>query len=291
MVCIDSSRCVQCGLCADECPNYVFASTPVAGASLSVVVRHGEQCCLCGHCVAICPKMAVSLAGMRPEDLAELSAPAIAPESMRRLLLARRSTRAFKETPVSKELVAQLLEAGTHAGTSSNGQTEGFLVLQDRAFLAELERRVVDILWRAGLKHLGSRAGRAYAKMRLGAELVGQYQAYHDIIVNRKAAGQLEGMVFRNAPLVLACYGLRRNSTAYANCAIATRNMEVLAETMGLGSCWVGLLTTAAAYSRSVAKCLGIRSDQNVFSAIMVGYPKHKYRKCIPRKNRETRWL
>jgi nitroreductase/NAD-dependent dihydropyrimidine dehydrogenase PreA subunit len=291
MISIDSAKCTKCGFCIDECPNYVFALISVAGGDTEIKVRYPEQCCICAHCVAICPETAINHDEMPAEKFEDLPGTRIPPEHIKNLLLSRRSIRAFKEKPVTKEVVGQLIETGVHAGSSSNGQTENFIIIQDRKVLAELEQIVVEVLWKAGLKYLGSSIGCKLAKMKLGDEMVRQFIPYHHIIKNRKKNNQLEGMVFRNAPVVIVSHGLRTNFMAHANCAIAARNMEIMARTMGLGTCWVGFLSTAANHSKKIGRYIGIPDDHNIYSAIMVGYPKHEYKKKIPRKDREVRWM
>jgi len=101
------------------------------------------------------------------EKFEDLPVIKISPESMRILLLSRRSIRAFKEKSVPKELIEQLIEVGIHAGTSSNGQTENFVVIQDRKLLSELEKMVIEIMWDKGMRYLGSEIGQKLAKTRL----------------------------------------------------------------------------------------------------------------------------
>lgn len=291
MISIDSAKCTRCGFCIDECPSYVLASTAAASGEREIKVRYPEQCCVCGHCIAICPESAIRHEEMPAEMFEDIKGAAIPPEQMKTLLLSRRSIRAFKQKPVSKELVAKLIETAVYAGTSSNGQTENFIVIQDRKLLAELENRVVDVLWNAGLKYLGSSIGCKFAKMKLGDEMFRHSIPYYYEILHRKKNNQLAGMVFRNAPLVIVAHGLKTNFQTQANCAIALRNMEIMAKTMDLGTCWVGFLSAAADYSKKIGEYLGITHDRSLCSAIMVGYPKHDYKKNIPRKNREIRWM
>jgi nitroreductase/NAD-dependent dihydropyrimidine dehydrogenase PreA subunit len=288
MVEIDSTKCSKCGFCLDVCPNYVFA---VAEGRI-IKVRYPEQCCLCGHCVAICPENAVIHTEIPAEKFADSPVINIPPENMRNLLLSRRSIRAYKEEPVPKELIAQLIEVGIHAGTSSNGQTENFIVIQDRKLLSDLEKMVIEVMWDKGMKYLGNSIGQNLAKTQIGEEMLRQALPYHHILKNRRQNNQLAGMIFRNAPVVIVIHGLRTNFMAHANCSIAARNMEIMAKTMGLGTCWVGFLSVAAHLAKKkIERYLEIPDDHGIYGAMMVGYPKHEYRKIPPRKERQVRWL
>jgi nitroreductase/NAD-dependent dihydropyrimidine dehydrogenase PreA subunit len=288
MIVIDSTKCTKCGICSEVCPNYVFALTK----GQEIQVRYPEQCCICGHCVAICPEDALNHEEIPSEMFKDLPVTNIPPENMRNLLLSRRSIRVFKEKPVPKELIEQLIEVGIHAGTSANGQTENFLVIQDRKRLSELEKMVIEVLWDKGMKYLGSEIGQKIAKTKLGSEMLRQAIPYHHIIRNRRQNNELTGMIFRNAPMVMVIHGLRTNFMAHANCSIAARNMEITALTMGLGTCWVGFLPLAAHLAKKkVERYLEIPDDHSIYGAIMVGFPKFEYRKIIPRKERKVRWL
>ena len=288
MIVIDSTKCTQCGLCFEVCPNYVLALSE----DQEIQVKYPGQCCVCGHCVAICPENALIHQEIPAEKFEDLPIIKISPESMRILLLSRRSIRAFKEKSVPKELIEQLIEVGIHAGTSSNGQTENLVVIQDRKLLSELEKMVIEVLWNKGMKYLGSEIGQKLAKTKLGNEMLRQVIPYHHIIRNRRQNNELAGMVFRNAPVVMVIHGLRTNFMAHANCSIAVRNMEIMAKTMGLGTCWAGFLSVAAHLAkRKIETYLEIPDDHSIYGAMMVGYPKFEYRKIIPRREREVRWI
>jgi hypothetical protein len=50
-------------------------------------------------------------------------------------------------------------------------------------------------------------------------------------------------------------------------------------------------LISAAHISRKIGKYLRLPADRNAYAALMAGYPKHPYRKSIPRRSREVRWI
>jgi nitroreductase/NAD-dependent dihydropyrimidine dehydrogenase PreA subunit len=288
MITIDSTKCTKCGFCAEVCPNDVLDLVK----DQEIQARYPEQCCVCGHCVSVCPENALVHQKMPAEMFEDFPAAKISPENMRNFLLSRRSIRVFKEDRVPRELIEQLIEVGVHAGTSSNGQTENFIVIQDRKVLSELEQMAIEVLWDKGLKYLGDETGQEKTKTKIGEEMLRQTIPYHHIMNHRRQNGQLAGMVFRNAPVVIIIHGLRTNFMARANCSIAARNMEIMAKTLGLGTCWVGFLSSAANLAeKKIERYLDIPDDRSIYGAIMVGYPKFEYRKTIPRKPREVRWI
>jgi nitroreductase/NAD-dependent dihydropyrimidine dehydrogenase PreA subunit len=288
MIGLNPNVCTNCLECKRVCPNYVFG----VNAGQELYIRYPEQCCACGHCIAVCPSDALSHPELPLDEFVSLSPPNIAPESMQALLFSRRSVRNYKPDPVPENLIEMLLAAATHAGTSSNGQSEGFIVIKDRALLRTLELLVVDVLWRAGFKYIGGGGvlGRLLEK-KYGSEMIRQYRSYHHIFKHRRENGEIQGVIFRNAPLVIVAHGLKANVLAAANCALALRNIELLALTMGLGSCWVGFLAGAAARSRKVGDCIGLALNQRIYGALMVGYPEEHYHSKLPRKLRQVHWL
>jgi len=290
MIGVDVTKCTRCGFCSDECPAGIFVLNLGPDGARTVQVRYVDHCVRCGHCVAICPEGAVIHRELPVDKFEDRPGAIIAPDAMRTFLLSRRSIRAYREKPVPRELIEQLIEVGTHAGTGTNAQTENFIIIQDQKLLSELEGMVIEVLWNK-LKPLGTRIGRKLARIRLGEETAKQPMLYYEMFKTRRDNGELKGVIFRNAPAVIAIHGQRTNLIAHENCAIAARNMEMLAKSLGLGTCWAGFLLGAAGFSKKIARRLGISDDRNIYSALMLGYPKHEYRKTVPRRQREVRWL
>lgn len=288
MLTIDSAKCTRCGLCAEVCPDSVIHEEP---GSSAVEVRHPDYCCQCGHCVAICPTKAIDHEALPLEQFEDQDKSDIGPEQMRALLLSRRSIRVYTPESVAREDLEALIEVGVHAGTASNGQTEEFIIIEDRDRLADLEQQVLKVLWNGGLKYLSNPVGTAVVRMMYGRDMTEKLSVYHSIMKTLRDQDKLAGTIFRNAPAVIVVHGARANDQAPANCAIAVRNMEVQATAMGLGTCWVGFLTAAAHMSRTIGVSLDIPKQRNIYGALMVGHPKHQYKRTIPRKPREIRWI
>jgi len=286
MIKIDLAKCTKCGFCVEECPGSVIS----AREDGTPWVRYPRLCNACGHCIAICPTGAVTGRNLRSDLFREVTAAGLPPESVEDLLLSRRSTRVFADRPVSKDILEQLIRCGTNAGTASNAQSEAFIVIQDKKTLSDLSDLVLQTIW-SSVRRVGNPLGRVIAKAADGKQMYGQTAAYYSMLKEIKNGQLPSHSVFYNAPAVILTHGLRKNPLAATNAALATRNMEVLALPMGLGTCWMGFLVLAAWRNKKVANFLGLPPDRNVFGAITVGYPKRRYPKTIPRRERPLRWV
>lgn len=287
MITLKKELCTNCGICLDVCPNYCFDAT----SPKDIKLVNPNQCCVCGHCISLCAPKALSHEAIPHEELTSFRFPEITAEDMQQLLLGRRSIRKYKNQTVPDEFLEKLLYVGEHAATSSNGQSEGFIVIQNRKKLEKLELLVIRTLWDAGLKYLDGRIIKKLLMKKYGMEIFRQYSAYHGIIKYRRANKDESGMVFRNAPAVIIVHGIKTNYLAQTNAALALRNMEIMALTMGLGTCHVGLLTTAVEKNRKINTFLDIPKTNTVLGAIMVGYPKYNYPSILPRKSRSVEWI
>jgi nitroreductase len=264
-----------------------------------VEVKYPSHCCECGHCIALCPSGAITGPFSATEELEVINPADIGSEALMNLMFLRRSVRCFKSEAVARETIERLLTVARHAGTASNAQSEGFLVIENRELLSKLEKTVVDVLWNAGIKYLGKQKGLVVSllKMKYGPETVRQARHYYEIIQHRTENAELYGnnriggMIFRNAPTVIVVHGEKTNILGMANSALAIRNIELLALTLGLGTCWVGFLMVAAQKSRKINELLGLPKNRIVSGALMIGYPRHRYSHKIPRQDRDIRWI
>jgi nitroreductase len=213
-------------------------------------------------------------------------------ESLERLIMTRRSIRKYKDKQVPRETIERLLDAAVHAGTASNNQAELFLVLQDKEKIQALEVMVVETLWNAGLKYLGKDGlMKKLLEKKYGSKLVNQLSSYYHIVAGRRKNNELQGMIFRNAPTVIIAAGPKINPLTRTNCALAFRNMELLAQTMNLGTCMIGFIVAAAEKSKKIDRFFDLPKDYTIGGCIILGYPVYDYAVKIPRKTRDILWL
>lgn len=256
MLQIDKERCIDCGLCARDCPALCFRVNEEG-----VSVRREDNCLRCGHCVAICPRSAVSLDGVAGD-----SRPALRPfmpfDDFDNLARGRRSVRAFKEELVSRETLLRALDTARFAPTGKNLENVEWVVYEGRPALRKIADAVIDL----------------FRQDKALAALVRSHDMGHDPI-------------FRNAPCaVFACaegeYGLNA-----CNCDIAATYLELALPTLGLGTCWAGFAMRAAQTSPTVLASFGLREGLMPWAGLMVGIPAVRYARIPERRPLRVQWV
>jgi nitroreductase len=166
---------------------------------------------------------------------------------LKQAIYTRRSIRKYKNEPVSKEMIAKLLEAATLAPSASNSQPWSFVVIQD----SEL------------LKTCSDRA-KSFCLKRM--------QAQPDPHNYRALLSNPDFNIFYDAGTLVIIYG-NKQTTAYGDCCLAAQNLMLAAHAAGLGTCWIGF--SSALFDDPDFKAeLGIPRDLTAVAPIIVGYPE-----------------
>lgn len=264
---IDESRCVGCGECARDCLRGLLT---VEGGKARL--KEG-QCIGCGHCVAVCPADAVRMNGcpegeIRPYRPGEFD---IAPERLLNFMEFRRSVRRFQTRPVEEEKLALLLEAARYAPTGGNRQETRYILLDQR------KEEITDL----AIKTLSTAAG------QMGNDPAQEGSQYRDSWLAMYPAWKEEGRdgLFYSAPcvlLVVACHP--QGSSGMLDAGLASDNVELMAHALGLGVCYVGFFTRAAALEPELYRRLGVQEWERVVSAMAIGYPDVTYHRTVNRR-------
>ncbi len=249
---INPEKCLKDGICTNICPCQIFkpgkAGIPVVDPNLI------KTCIKCGHCVSACPGDAITVkalgeggfkAGM--SDLPDF-------EVFANLVMSRRSIRTFRDKPVEIELLQKLIDMTRYCPTAKNTQTLSWLIVNGPEKVRQVAASVIE-------------AFKDVERMAPMAE----------------AFARGEDPVCRNAPQLAIIYGPEKYQWGTMDAAIAVANLELAAKTSGVGTCWGGFVTSAAAASKEVGRRLGLDDSDKIFAALMIGYPKYQYKKIPPR--------
>lgn len=272
---VNKGKCIGCGLCVRDClRNTIFIREGKAEIDVS-------GCIKCGHCIAVCPQDAVSLGsienmqwdsgGSGPK---RGSAPD--PEVFLNFLKFRRSIRQYKKHEIEPEKMEAIIEAGGYSPTAGNRQKNRFIILKEN--IEQVRKAAIETLRHAAAdesKDLGEREiyRKSWARM---------YDDY--------AEGRRDGLFF-NAPAVILIVSDENNHYAEIDGGIAASRMELQANALGLGVCYIGFLNTAMEFDGRIKEMAGLKEDEKLAVAFVTGYADVEYKRPAPRKPANVRKL
>jgi len=268
---VDESKCKKDGICARECPMAIIKLKDKE--SHPQLVPGGEQFCLaCGHCIAVCPHGALNHTLVPIEDCPPIKKELVITEEQAvQFLRSRRSIRFFKDTPVEKEKIQKLIEIGRYAPTGGNSQLVEWHVFTNQAKIKEMARLTVD--WMRSLIQQNPQSKRV---------------SYLPLIVDSWDAGY--DSVLRGAPAMVVASTPKKAGNGMVDLTLALSYLELAAPTMGIGTCWAGLLQGALLAHPPLKEALGLPEGHSHHYPMMLGYPKVKYFRLPERKPPKITW-
>ena len=272
---VDKEKCVGCGLCARDClRNTIFMRDGKAEIDVS-------GCIKCGHCIAVCPQDAVTLGSIENTKWdSDGSGPdrGSAPdaEAFLDFLKFRRSIRQYKKQEIEPEKLEMIIEAGRYSPTAGNRQQNRFIILKEK--VEQVREASIKVLKDAAENHaidLGAREiyRKSWARM---------YDDY--------TAGHCDRLFF-DAPAVILIVSDESNHYAEIDGGIAASRMELQANALGLGVCYIGFLNTAMEFDGRIKELAGLKEGEKLAVAFATGYPDVEYMRPAPRKPANVRKL
>ena len=261
---VDKATCRGDGKCVEICPIKILRMN--ADRVPEFIPGGGDVCINCGHCFAFCPVGSIELSTMNPKDAMRLDHSKLpTPEQVELLLKGRRSIRAYKDEPLTKESIEKLLDCARYAPSGINRQPVDWLVINSKEKVHELAGLIIS--WMDEL--LKAKSGLAES-LNFG-RLV-------------EAWGKGEDLICRNAPCIIIAYGVKDDPIVPQSCTISAQYLELAAFGFGLGACWAGYVQMAINMSDAVRKFTGLSSRALAGGVMMVGHPKYRYSR-IPFRN------
>ncbi len=217
-----------------------------------------------------------------------------------KVILERRSTRAFKPDPIPDGMIRRILEAGRFAPTAGNAQSWKFIVVKSPEILAEMEKDAVK-----SAKHLVSildytRGGFMGFIKRPFIKLFIKFMPNElnpEPFMAMKRIAEEKVAVFHHAPtLILIVTDTRGPGNPMVDSGIAGQNIVLAAHSLGAATCWIGLVhLILTPFSRKISRkwknLFGIKFPYELKSVIALGWPKIKFDKQVPREMQEVEWF
>lgn len=301
---VDADACTSCGQCILNCP---FRAWEMGDDDVPQL-RENYACFSCYNCMVVCPVEAISIeqpyrvdSGFYQSDPCPV--PAVPPREaynaegekdqwteIERLIFERRSVRNFKPDPVPETLINRVIEAGRFAPSSGNCQPWKFIVVTDKALIAEINETCFNI------------CSMMYSTYNNDALVKGLTQVYQQapqpgIFDPRIVLGGMGSIAAQNAPtlldapvvILMACDD-RSIGGPQIQAGIAGQNMNLAAMSLGLGFCWVGF-TQLVEMNPMLKEKLGLQDPWKINTSLVLGYPAFKQEGVVPREFRPITWF
>jgi len=291
---IDTTRCRACGACVAECAlHWVVPDSPSLVASSERVDPTRPDCLHCLHCYAVCPAGAIQLSE-EYVPLAEADAwRDVRPEALESLLAFRRSTRRFQQKPVPHDLITRVVAAGRHIPSGGSRHAYEFTALTDpavkQALLAEFSHyydRIRKLMGNSALLTIAGLFLGPYERAFLSDPDYGQRMKE---LLDRFHAG--DDPVFYHAPAVIIIHTPELIPTPQQDSVLAGFAMALMAQTLGLGTCFVSLAEKGLNANKHCKELVGIAPEDHIHVVLLLGYPDVTYRRPAPKPAKIVHWV
>lgn len=186
-------------------------------------------------------------------------------------ILHRRAIRRFAEKQIEEDVLQHILQAGLYAPSAGGRQGVLFAVCQNK----EVNERLGKI-----------KRGNSNPRMATATSYVSKEQPSIADDPTLKNA-------FYDAPTVITLFAPKNFLFAAEDCAVAAENMMLVADSLGVGSCYIGQGWTAFAdpYGQEVLCHWNIRTDYYAVMQLLLGYPREGDEHPTPKVRKDGRIL
>jgi nitroreductase len=244
--------------------------------------------------MAICPTQSIQVDGLSyTEHFCELPHRDLADEPFFDLLIRRRSVRAFKDTPVPREMLEKIVEAISLAPMSFPPHKVHVTVAQSREVLERALPSICELYEDLG-RRMDNPLARFVIRRKAGQEAFNSLRNH----VLPSLAFRLPDMkagqgdpITRGAPSMLVFHAWREAGGRTADGWIALTYGLLAAHALGLGATAIGLVPPAIERSPELRALFEIPPGNQVLAAMIVGFPRYHYQRGIRRELASVNWI
>lgn len=257
---IEIDKCINCGLCAEDCPAQIIKMNPTP----CIQISREKLCLKCQHCLAICPTAAISILGKKPENSLSTSVKLPSYDSLTNLIKTRRSIRKYVDEDLDQNLIQDILRTTAYAPTGHNYNSVHFTLIDNKKDLKLFKNLVYHAIKKAGKTKT----------------LLPQFQFLYAIQKVWESKGI--DVIFRNAPHLIIASAPKKNSSPVPDCMIALSYFELLANSREIGTLWNGMLSWVLNdIDPDIANLIGIPDSHSIGYAMVFGKPAVNYPRAI----------
>lgn len=279
-VTIDQEKCIHCGLCKKACILTRFCG-------FDSLEQAAEQHCInCGHCVAVCPRQAISHATVKKT---EPIGPVPDEQGFLNLLMKTRSVRHFKPSPVGREAYDLMRRVAEYSQSGLNAQEIRLIVIEHPDALAHIRKAAMCMYGK--LEKLAR-----FPLTRFFLKLALNRRDYRSVIfesathtLRRQAQARGEDPILYGAPALILLTGPAASQTGREDATVISQNIMLAMTSLGLGCCYMGGLVLGCRMLKyqPLLQALQLPEKQEVYQSFVLGAPTLQLRRMPERKRRE----
>lgn len=255
---VDASKCIHCGMCIRDC---IVNCIQFDAEKIPSYVEGGDKICVgCQHCMAICPKGALSFGGKNPAD-SDVAGYGNSDELLR-LIKSRRSVRFFKKQDVPPEKLSKLVDMLAFPPKGGNVDSLHFSIIGTAEKMRAIEKLTYETI----------------KSIPQGSPVIEFCRDNYNKGVD---------FIYRGAPSLVAVSVDK--SKAISGCEnadpiIALSYLELYAQSLGLGTLWTDAALSVANELPTVKAMLEIPAGYELNYIMLLGVPAVKYSRTVQRE-------
>lgn len=268
---IQLEKCTRCLKCEKDCP---------ANAITIATGEISNACIHCGHCVAICPEMAV-----RPDfgDVFLLKPHTVTPKDFSNLTSGIRTCRSYSNKEIPDAVLLQLVDNMKHYPSASNARPLQISIVRSKEKVKLLNDLTEESLIKM-FSLITSPWFSPFLRIFVPSIDLKKLKRYKDSFI--EARKENNSQICHHAPAAILFHGpVSRTGMADADANIWATYTSIYANTLGLGTCFNGFIVKAMGKRSKLNPQFKVPSGHKVYAALLVGYPKVKYRNEVSRQS------
>lgn len=255
---VDESKCIHCGMCVRDC---IVQCIHFDDKKIPRYVEGGNKICVgCQHCMAICPKGALSFGGKNPDE--SDAAGYGNSEDLLRLIKSRRSFRFFQKQDVPPEKLSKIVDMLAYPPKGGNVDSLHFSIVGTAKKMRAIEKQTYETI----------------AAIPQGSPVIefcrDNYNKGVDFIY--RGASSLVAVSVNKAKAIPGCEN--------ADPIIALSYLELYAQSLGLGTLWTDAALSVLNELPEVRAMLEIPADYELNYVMLLGVPAIKYKRTVQRE-------
>ncbi len=291
-VSVNTETCQVCGLCGQVCPNRIMHKED--GNRMSFRQDRLPLCIQCGQCMAVCPTQSIVVEGLSyARDFFALPEGRVAEMPFLEMITTRRAIRTFKDQPVPRDLLENVVQAVTFAPPGFTPLKTELVAVQDTAVIRKALPEMIGV-YDGLLKAMRHPVARLFVRRKVGADTFRTLEQHVVPLMESRLPELKQGVedtITRYAPAMILFHAHHEAENYEADLYIALTYGFLAAHALGLGATAIDLIPPTIQNSPVLRELFSIPKDNVVVASMILGYPRVRYQRGIKRELRSVTWI